>query len=55
MKLTFFRGAALRPAPPVASKHPDVRYFHIHEDDALDEGRLAGWVRQASFLPGEKM
>lgn len=55
VKLTFFRGAALRPAPPASSKYERVRYFHIHQDDALDEALLADWVRQASLLPGEKM
>jgi len=55
IKLTFFRGASLRPAPPVGSKHPDVRYFHIHENDAFDEAQLADWVKQASELPGEKL
>ena len=55
VKVTFFRGAALRPPPPVASKHADVRYFHIHEHDELDEAQLADWVEQASELPGEKM
>ena len=55
VKLTFFRGAALRPAPPETSKYPDVRYFHIHEEDEIDEAQLADWVRQASRLPGEKM
>jgi len=55
VKLTFFRGAALRPPPPIASRHEEVRYFHIHEDDELDEARLADWVRQAGLLPGEKM
>jgi len=29
-----------------------VRYFHIHEDDPLDEAQLAAWVKQASQLPG---
>lgn len=55
VKLAFFRGASLDPVPPVASKHQDVRYFHIHEDEPLDEARLASWVEQASRLPGEKM
>lgn len=55
IKLAFFRGAALRPLPPVASKTPDARYFHIHEDDELDEAQLADWIRQASRLPGERM
>ena len=55
LKLTFFRGSALSPAPPETSRYEDVRYFHIHEDDKLDEARLADWIRQASGLPGEKM
>ena len=37
VKVAFFRGTSLRPLPPVESKHPDVRYFDIHEDDQLDE------------------
>jgi hypothetical protein len=55
IKVAFFRGASLRPVPPVESKHKDVRYFHIHEDDELDEAQLAAWVKQASRLPGERM
>ncbi len=55
VKVAFFRGAALRPIPPHSSKHEDVRYFHIHEDDAFDEAQLAAWVKQASKLPGERM
>ena len=55
LKVAFFRGAAMRPVPPVESKHEEVRYFHIHEEDELDEAQLADWVRQASGLPGEKM
>ena len=55
LKVSFFRGAALEPPPPVGSKQKDVRYFHIHEDDALDEDRFVDWVKQASRLPGEKM
>jgi hypothetical protein len=31
------------------------RYFHLHQEDELDEARFAGRVRQASGLPGEKM
>lgn len=52
IKVTFFQGASLRPVPPVASKHEDVRYFHIHEDDDLDEELVASWIQQASELPG---
>ena len=55
LKVTFVRGADLDPVPPVSSKTPLVRYFHIHETDVLDEGLLAGWIEQASRLPGEKL
>ena len=53
VKVAFFRGASLRPLPPGASKHRDVRYLDIHEDDQLDDAQLAAWVKQASQLPGE--
>ncbi|MFZ5669391.1 MAG: DUF1801 domain-containing protein [Pseudomonadota bacterium] len=52
VKVTFFRGADLRPVPPGASKHPQVRYLDIHETDGLDEARLTDWVKQAAALPG---
>lgn len=55
VKVGFFRGASLDPMPPVGSKQKDVRYVHIHEDDAFDEARFTDWVRQASKLPGERM
>jgi len=55
IKVAFFRGAKLDPAPPVASKSPDVRYLHIFEDKPFDEARFADWVKQASRLPGERM
>jgi len=55
LKVAFFRGSSLAPVPPVPSKHPEVRYFHIHEDEPLDETRLANWLIQASKLPGERM
>jgi hypothetical protein len=54
VKVTFFRGTSLDPVPPGASKHPEVRYLDIHEDQ-LDETQFADWVRQASELPGEKL
>lgn len=55
IKVAFFRGAALRPVPPGASKQKDVRYLDIHEADRLDETQFAAWVKQASQLPGERM
>ncbi len=55
LKAAFLRGADLEPPPPVTSKHPKVRYFHIHEDDELDEAAFVEWIRQAAKLPGEAM
>jgi hypothetical protein len=52
VKVTFFRGTSLRPAPPGKSKHEEVRYLDIREDDELDETQLATWIRQAAALPG---
>jgi hypothetical protein len=37
---------------PGESKHKDVRYLDIYEDDKLDEAQLAAWIKQASKLPG---
>ncbi|MFI0846255.1 DUF1801 domain-containing protein [Mesorhizobium sp. IMUNJ 23232] len=55
IKVAFFRGSSLDPLPPVASKHKEVLYFHIFEDEQFDEAQFADWVKQASQLPGEKM
>jgi len=55
VKVTFLRGTSLRPLPPVESKHPNVRYFHISEHDPLDESLLARWFEQASKLPGDPL
>ena len=55
IKVAFFRGTSLRPVPPGESKHKEVRYLDIHEDDQFDEAQLAAWVKQASQLPGERM
>lgn len=52
VKLSFFNGGGLEPLPPETSKDPKVRYFHIHEGEALDEAQLADWIRQAAALPG---
>jgi hypothetical protein len=54
VKVTFFRGASLRPVPPGQSKHQDVRYLDIYEGQ-LDEAQFTDWVKQASELPGEQM
>jgi hypothetical protein len=52
VKVTFFRGAALDPLPPVESKDKNTRYFHIHEDGKIDEDLVANWIRQAAAIPG---
>ena len=55
VQLQFFRGTSLEPEPPKASKHPEVRYLDIYEDDPFDEEQLRSWIDQASKLPGEKV
>ncbi len=54
VKVTFFKGASLKPQPAGKSKYPAVRYYDIHEGE-LDEKQFRDWVKQASKLPGEKM
>jgi hypothetical protein len=55
IKVTFLRGTLLRPLPPVESKDPNTRYFHIHEDEPLDEQLLKSWIKQASERPGDPL
>ena len=55
VQVQLFRGTSLEPVPPKASKHPEVRYLDIHEDDELDEKLLRSWVEQAAALPGEHL
>ena len=52
LKVTFFRGAALDPPPPIESKDRNARHLHIHEGDEIDEALLADWIRQAAAIPG---
>ena len=54
IKVAFFRGTSLRPVPPGESKHKEVRYLDIREDE-FDEAQFVAWVKQASRLPGERM
>jgi hypothetical protein len=51
VKVTFFRGTSLRPAPP-GGTGKEARWIDIREGDSLDEARMAMWVRQAAALPG---
>ncbi len=55
LQVQFLRGRSLDPMPPKASKHDEVRYLDIREDDELDEDQLRSWIEQASKLPGVKM
>jgi hypothetical protein len=55
VQVQFLKGTSLDPMPPKASKHDEVRYLDVHEDDELDERQLRSWIDQASNLPGEAM
>lgn len=55
VQVQFLKGTSLDPLPPKASKHQEVRYLDIGEDDDLDDERLGSWIRQAATLPGERM
>jgi hypothetical protein len=55
VKVAFFRGTSLRPLPPGGSKHKEVRYVDIHEDEQFDDAQFAARVKQASQLPGERL
>ena len=55
VKVSFFRGTALRPVPPIESKHEGMRYFHIHEGEEFDENLVTNWIKQAAKLPGETL
>jgi hypothetical protein len=53
VKVAFFRGTSLSPVPPAASKHKNVRYLDIYEDQ-LDEAQLAAWVKQPANCPANE-
>ncbi|MGC0274463.1 DUF1801 domain-containing protein [Pseudactinotalea sp. Z1739] len=55
VQVQFLKGTSLDPVPPKASKHPEVRYLDIGQDEDVDEAQLRSWIEQASALPGEKM
>ena len=50
IKVTFFLGTSLRPAP-AGGTGKDARWIDLHEHD-LDEAQMATWVKQAAALPG---
>ena len=48
VKVAFFRGTSLRPVPPGESKHKEVRYLDIREDDRSTRRR---WRRGSGRRP----
>ncbi|MEM8873254.1 MAG: DUF1801 domain-containing protein [Planctomycetota bacterium] len=55
VKLSWLNGGSLDPLPPVASKHAEVRYLHLGEDDPVDTPQMRAWIKQAAALPGEDL
>ncbi|CAM3434364.1 DUF1801 domain-containing protein [Occultella aeris] len=55
VQVQFLHGTSLEPMPPKASKHDEVRYLDIRQDDDVDERQLRSWIEQSSWLPGERM
>ena len=54
VKLTFGRGTALRPVPPVTpvGMGKDSRGVDLESVDDLDERQIAGWMKQVAAVPG---
>jgi hypothetical protein len=50
IKVTFFRGTSLVPAPAGGTTR-EARWIDVHEDD-LNEQQMAAWIKQAAVLPG---
>lgn len=55
VKVTWLNGAHLDPPPPDTSKHEQVRYMSIGEDDEIDDAQIREWLSQAASIPGEGM
>ena len=51
LKITFFQGASLNPAPP-SGKGKQLRCIDIRSSEEFNRAQLASWVRQAAKLPG---
>ena len=50
LKVTFFKGTSLKPAP-TGGIAKEARWIDVHEDD-LDEKQLVRWIKQAAAIPG---
>ncbi len=55
VQVQFLKGTSLTPVPPKASKHDEVRYLDIREEDEVDEDQIRSWIEQSGTLPGAKM
>jgi len=55
VQVQFLKGASLDPVPPKPSKHDEMRYLDIREDDGLDEPQLRSWFEQSAKLPGASL
>ena len=51
VRITFFAGSAMKPAPPLPSPGGS-RAIDIPNDDEPDEKQIAKWLQQAAKLPG---
>ena len=52
VKVTFFAGKSLKPAPPGSTpKSGESSWIDIHEGE-FDEAQMTKWVKQAAKLPG---
>lgn len=52
VKLNFFSGASLKPAPPCGGKDPNARWLNITEGEELDEAQITEWLKQAATMNG---
>lgn len=50
VKMTFFRGTSLKPAP-TGGKSKEARWIDVHESD-LNETQMVKWIKQAAAIPG---
>jgi hypothetical protein len=50
VKVTFFKGTSLIPAPPGGTAD-EARWIDVREGE-LDEAQLVQWVQQAAAIPG---
>jgi hypothetical protein len=50
VKVTFFKGTSLQPAPPGGAAK-EARWIDIHEQ-GLDKTQMIEWVQQAAEIPG---